>query len=232
MYSSFPLNRSFRLFLSDMKVLREFFVMLWLVTKTAMAQPPIPPDIGDFVWEDSNRNGIQDAGEPGIPGVLVRLLQGESTLQTTITSPGGFYGFTNLSPGEYQVVFVLAATFDAFTSQNQGADTALDSDVDSSGTTGIINFSAGVKDLTQDAGMVRLDKPPTPKPSSRPSLQPAPTPACPCEHDWKSHNDYVNCVKKDAKQRARLGIISKEEADALVSAARATDCGKVDLCTP
>ena len=29
--------------------------------------------IGDFVWEDTNRNGIQDNGEPGIPDVTVEL---------------------------------------------------------------------------------------------------------------------------------------------------------------
>ncbi|MCK1234272.1 MSCRAMM family adhesin SdrC, partial [Streptococcus uberis] len=27
--------------------------------------------IGDTVWEDTNKDGIQDAGEPGIPGVTV-----------------------------------------------------------------------------------------------------------------------------------------------------------------
>lgn len=30
--------------------------------------------VGDFVWEDVNRNGLQDAGEPGIAGVTVRVL--------------------------------------------------------------------------------------------------------------------------------------------------------------
>ena len=30
-------------------------------------------DIGDFVWEDTNGDGIQDVGEPGIEGVEVTL---------------------------------------------------------------------------------------------------------------------------------------------------------------
>ena len=30
--------------------------------------------LGDFVFEDSNANGIQDAGEVGIAGVEVKLL--------------------------------------------------------------------------------------------------------------------------------------------------------------
>src|SRR5262245_43669785 len=29
--------------------------------------------IGDFVWNDLSRNGIQDAGEPGIPNITVEL---------------------------------------------------------------------------------------------------------------------------------------------------------------
>jgi len=29
--------------------------------------------IGDFVWKDLNGNGVQDAGEPGLPGVTVTL---------------------------------------------------------------------------------------------------------------------------------------------------------------
>ena len=32
-----------------------------------------PVTIGDFVWNDTNGNGIQDAGEPGISGVTVTL---------------------------------------------------------------------------------------------------------------------------------------------------------------
>ena len=36
--------------------------------------------LGDFVWKDKNANGIQDAGEPGIPGVLVTLLRCDGTV--------------------------------------------------------------------------------------------------------------------------------------------------------
>ncbi len=34
---------------------------------------PLPAAIGDRVWFDTNRNGIQDAGETGVPGVTVTL---------------------------------------------------------------------------------------------------------------------------------------------------------------
>jgi uncharacterized repeat protein (TIGR01451 family) len=34
---------------------------------------PMPLEIGNRVWEDLNRNGVQDPGEPPIPGVVVQL---------------------------------------------------------------------------------------------------------------------------------------------------------------
>ena len=41
--------------------------------------------IGDFVWNDLNGNGIQDAGEPGINGQTVTILfpDGVTTATTT-----------------------------------------------------------------------------------------------------------------------------------------------------
>src|SRR5688572_22923782 len=45
--------------------------------------------IGDFVWRDTNANGIQDAGEPGILGVTVRLVLSGGTVATTTTDADG-----------------------------------------------------------------------------------------------------------------------------------------------
>jgi hypothetical protein len=42
--------------------------------KTGIAIEPAPPALlGDFVWNDTDKDGIQDAGEPGINGVEVTL---------------------------------------------------------------------------------------------------------------------------------------------------------------
>ena len=60
--------------------------------------------IGDFVWFDINRNGLQDPGEPGIPNVLLRLEEintGETAKQ--LTNSEGKYLFRTLLPGEYRV---------------------------------------------------------------------------------------------------------------------------------
>ncbi len=53
-----------------------------------------PLQIGNRVWLDSDRDGVQDAGEPGIGGVTVHLYDGDGTLVgTTTTSPNGTYLF-------------------------------------------------------------------------------------------------------------------------------------------
>ncbi|MDQ1301130.1 MAG: hypothetical protein QG637_1051, partial [Chloroflexota bacterium] len=61
--------------------------------------------IGDTVYADTNRSGAQDAGEAGIPGVVVNLYQGSTLVRTTATDPGvtGHYVFNNLAAGTYIV---------------------------------------------------------------------------------------------------------------------------------
>jgi SdrD B-like domain len=207
-----------------MKVLREFFaMMLWLVVKTAMTQAA---EIGDFVWDDLDRDGVQDTGEPGIPGVSVALLlqEGGYLVASTTTGVNGAYRFSNLSPGVYQVMFSLPAGY-IFTVPNVGSDTT-DSDADMDGMTGPIALFGEVTDLTHDAGMYLQSTPmPSLQPTAEPSLQPTPIPACPCENDWKNHNEYVNCVKKDANERFVSGAISTEQVKELVSAAKDSNCG-------
>lgn len=51
-----------------------------------------PIEIGNRIWQDINGNGIQDAGEPGLTGVRVRLLKnGIQVGETTTNSSGEFY---------------------------------------------------------------------------------------------------------------------------------------------
>ncbi|MCH5374963.1 MAG: carboxypeptidase regulatory-like domain-containing protein, partial [Planctomycetes bacterium] len=85
-------------------------------------------ELGDFVWDDLNGNGIQDAGEPGVAGVTVELRDaGGNLLASTMTDASGLYTLTGLVAGDYEVVFVAPAGF-IFSPQNQGNDDALDSD--------------------------------------------------------------------------------------------------------
>jgi uncharacterized repeat protein (TIGR01451 family) len=57
--------------------------------------------IGDYVWRDLDRDGYQDAGEPGIAGVVVTVSNG--TTHTTTTDLDGYYSFDNLEDGDYTV---------------------------------------------------------------------------------------------------------------------------------
>ena len=60
--------------------------------------------VGDRVWLDSNGNGVQDAGEAGINGVTVQLLDASNNVVGTATTSGdGNYTFNNLAPGTYTV---------------------------------------------------------------------------------------------------------------------------------
>lgn len=112
--------------------------------------------IGSFVWEDSNGNGIQDVGEPGIDGVEVMLVGTDdlgTVNLTTTTAGGGQYSFANLRPGSYQVVFT-APTGYVFTAQDVGANDAIDSDASPNpGETDPFTLAIGQTDNSRDAGL-------------------------------------------------------------------------------
>ena len=54
-----------------------------------------PIEIGNRVWEDTNGNGIQDAGESGIEGVTVQLVYNGNVIATAVTDSQGNYIFSN-----------------------------------------------------------------------------------------------------------------------------------------
>ncbi len=128
-----------------------------------LSVPPVPlAAIGDFVWEDLNYNGIQDAGESGIPGVTVNLYdcQGNPIASTT-TDGNGFYLFDGLMPGDYNIEFVQPAGYN-FSPQNVGGDDAVDSDADPvTGFTECTTLVSGETDLTWDAGLFMVMGPGT-----------------------------------------------------------------------
>ncbi len=60
--------------------------------------------IGDLIWLDADRDGVRDAGEPGISLVALDLLAPDgSVISSTITGAEGVYAFTGLVPGSYTV---------------------------------------------------------------------------------------------------------------------------------
>jgi uncharacterized repeat protein (TIGR01451 family) len=115
-----------------------------------------PVTLGNLVFLDLNANGVQDAGETGIGGVTVNLLDSSGVqVATTTTDASGSYSFTT-NPGSYKVKVVAPSGF-SYTLQDRGGDDTRDSDVDASGQSGPITLTSGQTDNTIDAGLLNVD---------------------------------------------------------------------------
>lgn len=122
-------------------------------------QSDMKSSLGDFVWYDENQDGVQDAGEVGIEGVMVILRDSiGNPLDTTFTNTNGKYSFDDLDPGTYSVRFVAPAGYSASPADStvtlfgEGADLA-DSDADPvSGESGQVLLGPGRRNSTVDAG--------------------------------------------------------------------------------
>jgi fimbrial isopeptide formation D2 family protein/uncharacterized repeat protein (TIGR01451 family) len=112
--------------------------------------------LGDYVWHDTNADGIQDPSEAPFPGVTVELRNGAGTLVgTQVTDADGAYSFTGLTPGDYTVTFVRPAGY-VFTERGAGSDNAVDSNpATATGVTATVTLAAGDYDPTIDAGLYR-----------------------------------------------------------------------------
>jgi len=150
---------------------------------SVMAAPASAQDAGTcasagrvcgFVWYDTDMDGVQDAGEPGVAGVKVFLTDGTEIVPTE-TDSNGFYFF--FAPdGTYTIYATLPPGTQA-SPANQGGDDTLDSD---GVPDGLGNSSA--------AGVV-VDNPVNPNTDfglfDTPGGQPAPGTGTP--GFWKNH---------------------------------------------
>ena len=131
-------------------------------TATNTPEQPLAADcIGDWVWRDTNANGRQDNGEPGLAGlpVYIGLDQDgngrlDRILASTATDSSGRYTFCALLPGSYLVEFGSVEGC-INTADNQGSNDAVDSDARAGyGVSPLIVLSAGNADSTVDAGFI------------------------------------------------------------------------------
>lgn len=113
--------------------------------------------VGDYVWWDTNRNGIQDDGEPVAAGVPVALSgtnsRGDTITRNAVTDPNGRYTFADLVSGDYEVTFT-APSGSEFTIERAGASDQTNSKADASGRSGTFALAAGESNLNIDAGLV------------------------------------------------------------------------------
>jgi len=124
--------------------------------------------IGNITWIDENGNGLIDADEPALPGVMVTLLDENmdpvndadgNLVADATTDEFGEYSFDNLVPGEYMVMFVEPDGYIATQVDVTGANTdATDIDTDSDANpendykSHVVTLTSGETDDRLDAG--------------------------------------------------------------------------------
>ncbi|GAA4264848.1 hypothetical protein GCM10022256_04600 [Frondihabitans peucedani] len=126
--------------------------------------------VGDFVWSDTDGDGVQSRGEPGVGGIAVRLTGtddiGRPVSRSTTTDATGRYLFAGLRSGSYELTFTRPDG-SRWTRTGASGDPALDSDVSLAGATSVqlkreelAGALVGVDTrLDVDAGLVLPEEP-------------------------------------------------------------------------
>lgn len=129
------------------------------VLDEAHAQDAAQSEIGNFVWNDLNQNGQQEASEPGIAGVVIEVWTADENgipvvgVVVATTDANGIYSSGPLDPGEY-IVFVRAPGDATPTIRGTDPVSGLDSNIDADGLSGVIALGSGENDSTVDAGFI------------------------------------------------------------------------------
>lgn len=122
--------------------------------------------VGDYVWVDTNYDGIQnDGAASGVNGATVKLFESDNNLVATtatadhpVSGIPGFYMFSDVEPGTYYIQFELPDGF-AFTKQIAPDALPNATHVDSNanpttGKTGNLTLMSGDYNPTIDAGLI------------------------------------------------------------------------------
>ena len=146
-------------------------VIVTFIFPTA-TRTPTPINVGNFVWDDIDGDGRQDAGEPGLAGVSVQLWNAAKTqlIDTAVTNASGIYSLTAPTPGDYRVRVILSSG-DLFTLKDNAVDDLTDSDINPTGVdagfTHIYTFANNLISITTiDAGIIKFR---TPTPTRTPT---------------------------------------------------------------
>ena len=115
--------------------------------------PVLLGSVGDYVWLDSNRNGIQELGELPLSKVVVELFDERNKLiKSTQTNSSGKYEFKDVPAGKYYVKFRVPNAY-TVTKKSQGSDNTKDSDANSNGKTSLFSLVAGQNRDDIDMGL-------------------------------------------------------------------------------
>jgi len=134
-----------------------------------------PLEIGNRIWKDTDKDGIQDAGEDGVDGVEIELYEGttatgspvKTVTSATLAGQKGTWYFTGLKPNQDYVIKVktalgagVLATCTAFSPTGAGTP-SIDNNT-STGTIVLKTGNAGENNHSFDIGV--SEAPPVPKP--------------------------------------------------------------------
>ncbi|WP_397446192.1 SdrD B-like domain-containing protein [Polaribacter sp. R77954] len=118
--------------------------------------------IGDTVWFDTNANGTQEAGEPGLQGATVTLDPGTpadaSDDTTTTTDANGNYLFDTLPAGNYTVITDLSTVTAGLPAGVTVVDVTqtFDNDGIATANTSDVTLAQGQTNLDQDFAYTAL----------------------------------------------------------------------------
>ena len=128
---------------------------------------PTPINIGNFVWNDTNANGVQDAGEPGLNGITVQLWNSAKNdlIDSATTNANGNYSLIAPVPGDYRVRVLLPGGA-GFAPKDVGGSDLADSDINASGIdfgfTDVFTLASNVISISsKDAGLIHVPATPT-----------------------------------------------------------------------
>jgi hypothetical protein len=107
--------------------------------------------ISNFVWHDINKNGLQDAGEPGLGGKAVILRRSGNIVATQNTNTNGEYYFGNLVPGTYTLEFTSIGGMQR-AMHNVGGNHNINSKANNVTGIATVTVAAGENNTTMDAG--------------------------------------------------------------------------------
>lgn len=120
----------------------------------------IAGNLGDFVWIDSNVNGLQSIGEKGAKDIDLELYTCTNTttkIASAKTDSNGLYKFQNIAVWQYKIKIVLTGVNSKYslTAPLQGTDKTKDSNGLLNGNiTDCITVSGWISDTSIDFGLI------------------------------------------------------------------------------
>jgi protocatechuate 3,4-dioxygenase beta subunit len=108
------------------------------------------------VWRDANANGIREATESLLPGLLVSFYDlADNPVSAALTDGSGSYFFNRIQDNVYKARFVNLPQHAAFTQKDAGGNDASDSDVNQgTGETDFFILAEDAIAANHDAGLV------------------------------------------------------------------------------